>query len=154
MNKHAYKQGNLIKFLLIHFHISCIVNEGHFKIKEHPQIFLEPISLKPKPKINLPAPPKPHEPHQLEVPVYNKDQVPHDHHHISDDQVAAAVDAAIKTVPAPDVACYDDAAATVDTVMNTTTDAEVGLSVADAAQAALAAQAAAPEHVANQQAQI
>lgn len=68
----------------------------------------------------------------------------HEHHQISDDQVAAAVDAAIKTVPAPDVNCYDDAAATVDTVMNTNGDV-ADLSVADATQAALAV--AHSEHV-------
>ena len=83
------------------------------------------------------------QPQQHATGVYNEEATYH--HHISDDQVAAAVDAAIKTVPgAPDVVnCYDDAAATVDTVMNTSVT-EVGLSVEDAAEAALAV---APEHV-------
>ena len=74
----------------------------------------------------------------------------HEHHHISDDQVAAAVDAAIKEtggVPvAPDVNCYEDAAATVDTVMDTTNGGDDALSVVDATQAALAV---APDHVAD-----
>jgi hypothetical protein len=148
---------------------------GHFKIKEHPHIFLDPIVPQQKVKMNVQQQhPKLESQEQTQpqhhvVAVYNKDisvpvthqhqvshqhqhhnqhQVSHQHHHnhISDDQVAAAVDAAIKTVPvAPDVGnCYDNAAATVDTVMNTNGSTTVGLSVADAAQAALAV---APEHV-------
>ncbi len=76
----------------------------------------------------------------------------HEHHQISDDQVAAAVDAAIKTVPvAPDVNCYEKAAATVDNVMNTANGSEVTLSVEDATQAALAV---APEHVTDPEGQV
>eukprot|EP00551_Chaetoceros_affinis_P018995 CAMPEP_0203733784 /NCGR_PEP_ID=MMETSP0092-20131115/28130_1 /ASSEMBLY_ACC=CAM_ASM_001090 /TAXON_ID=426623 /ORGANISM="Chaetoceros affinis, Strain CCMP159" /LENGTH=468 /DNA_ID=CAMNT_0050617767 /DNA_START=191 /DNA_END=1594 /DNA_ORIENTATION=- len=120
---------------------------GHFKIKEHPHIFLEPL-VSPQ-KIKLPIPDKSDETQQQQLQetiqqqeeqhlaVYNKDA--EQHHHISDDQVAAAVDAAIKIVPVTsDVNCYNDAAATVDTVMNATAT-DVCLSVADATQAALAA---------------
>ena len=73
----------------------------------------------------------------------------HDHH-ISDDQVAAAVDAAIKTVPvAPGVNCYDDAVATVDSVINPNGD-PVDLSVADATQAALAVASTETNHHVHQ----
>ncbi len=110
---------------------------GHFKIKEYHHIFLEPLVSQQKVKVNIPA--KPDGSQQQQEQHLASDH----HHHISDDQVAAAVDAAIKTVPvAPDVNCYNNAAVTVDTVMNTAAT-DIGLSVADAAQAALAA---APEH--------
>jgi hypothetical protein len=116
--------------------------QGHFKIKEHPRIFLEPLVLQSKHKLPLTT-----ENHNHDLSIYTKDISNESHHHISDDQVAAAVDAAIKTVPTPDVNCYEDAAATVDTVMNPSI-ADVGLvSVADATQAALAV--GAPEHTVN-----
>lgn len=164
---------SLIPYFLTDFLQNKYINKGHFKIKEHPHIFLDPIVPQQKVKMNVQQQhPKLESQEQTQpqhhvVAVYNKDisvpvthqvshqhqhhnqhQVSHQHHHnhISDDQVAAAVDAAIKTVPvAPDVGnCYDNAAATVDTVMNTNGSTTVGLSVADAAQAALAV---APEHV-------
>ena len=81
-----------------------------------------------------------------EVSGYNKD-ISDEHPHISDAQVAAAVDAAIKTVPAPDDNCYDDAAATVDTVMDPNNGHPVDLSVSSATQAALAATRTESEHV-------
>lgn len=111
---------------------------GHFKIKDHPGIFLEPLA---NDKLK-----------QLDAQT---------HHHvtISDDQVAAAVDAAIKTVPVHQqgVADYDDAAAAasaVDAAMKINGDAVsvhaggqvVGLSVTDAAAAALAAAPDLKEH--------
>lgn len=110
---------------------------GHFKIKDHPGIFLEPIA---NDKLK-----------QLETQT---------HHHvtISDDQVAAAVDAAIKTVPVHQQDCseYDDAAAAataVDAAMKMNGDTvsvhgapAVGLSVTDAAAAALAAAPDLKEH--------
>ena len=110
---------------------------GHFKIKDHPGIFLEPLA---NDKLK-----------QLESQT---------HHHvtISDDQVAAAVDAAIKTVPVhqQDGSEYDDAAAAataVDAAMKMNGDAVsvhggqgVVLSVTDAAAAALAAAPDLKEH--------
>ncbi len=116
---------------------------GHFKIKEHPLIFLEPLA--PQQKMSVALNREAH--HHEESIVYDNKDMPDEQHHISDDQVAAAVDAAIKTVPAPDVNCYDDAAATVDEVMNATTNGNgVDLSVSNATQAALAVGS---EHVVN-----
>jgi len=118
---------------------------GHFNIKENPHIFLEPLvpqQMKRNPcRVTRQNPcPKAVESPELNI-VYTDVS-----HHITDDQVAAAVDAAIKTVPvAPDVNCYEEAAATVDNVMNSNSNgASIGLSVEDAAQAALAA---APEPI-------
>lgn len=125
----------------IHFYPAI----GHFKIKEHPLIFLEPLAPQQKMKMNDALNPEPH--HHEESIVYDDKDMTDEQHHISDDQVAAAVDAAIKTVPATDVNCYDDAAATVDEVMNATTDGNgVDLSVSNATQAALAVGS---EHVVN-----
>ena len=113
---------------------------GYFKIKENPQIFLEPIQRKAK---------SPNE------SIYAKDLEPHvhshhEHNHISDDQVAAAVDAAIKeTAPvAPDdLNCYEEAAATVDNVINTTNGNEEVINVQSVVDATQAALAVGQEHV-------
>lgn len=108
---------------------------GHFRIKEHPEIFLEPLTPEQKLKIEN-----------------NSQGISHPVSTISDDQVAAAVDAAInkiKTVPVPqNIAGFDNASAAataVDAVMNINGDVNnntvehTDLSVADATTAALAA---------------
>lgn len=147
-----------------------IILVGNIKIKEHPEIFLEPLVPQQKDPKNTntdqlpdhdpdqdqghdqlnPTSDSSHHDHEIHEPVQSPVHVPlhpgapvhipeygppihipgylskhafdnhNNNHHISDDQVAAAVDAAIKTVPGPDEDCYDAAAAaeTVDSVMN------------------------------------
>jgi len=118
---------------------------GHFRIKQHPEIFLEPLTPEQKSKLE----PQSQDPNNSVMMVHCPKEISHPVSTISDDQVAAAVDAAIKTVPVSQtVAGLDDtsvAATAVDAVMkinaNSNGDAirhPVDISVADAAKVALA----------------
>lgn len=120
---------------------------GHFKIKQHPEIFLEPLTPEQKSKLE----PQSQDPNNSVMMVHCPKEISHPVSTISDDQVAAAVDAAIKTVPVPQsVVGFDDASAAataVDAVMKINDDDNgddvvehtVDISVADATTAALAA---------------
>jgi len=118
---------------------------GHYRIKQHPEIFLEPLTPEQKSKLE----PQSQDPNNSVMMVHCPKEISHPVSTISDDQVAAAVDAAIKTVPVSQtVAGLDDtsvAATAVDAVMkinaNSNGDAirhPVDISVADAAKVALA----------------
>ena len=110
---------------------------GHFRIKEHPEIFLEPLTPKQKSKLEAHS----QDSNNNVMMVHCPKEIPQPFSTISDDQVAAAVDAAIKTVPVPQSVdgCFDDAsvaATAVDAVMKISSDGNgntvehsVGLSV-------------------------
>jgi len=91
---------------------------GHYRIKQHPEIFLEPLTPEQKSELE----PQSQDPNSSVVMVHCPKEISHPVSTISDDQVAAAVDAAIKTVPVPQtVADFNDtsaAATAVDAAMN------------------------------------
>lgn len=112
---------------------------GHFRIKEHPEIFLEPLTPKQKSKLETHS----QNPNDTVMMVHCPKEIPQPFSTISDDQVAAAVDAAIKTVPVSQSVdgCFEDASAAataVDAVMKINGDGNgdtvehaVSLSVTD-----------------------
>jgi len=91
---------------------------GHFRIKQHPEIFLEPLTPEQKSELE----PQSQDPNNSVMMVHCPKEISHPVSTISDDQVAAAVDAAIKTVPVPQtVPDFNDtsaAATAVDAAMN------------------------------------